>query len=79
MDGGGTEESGRKESTTEIKLELVRSCESALLPQLFPHPDLVAGLDWIAELMGEHAYLSAMVDVMHHHVGEHRRTTRPAT
>ena len=55
--------------------------ESALLPEFFPDPQPVGGLDRQREtqLMRQRAYLAAMVGVMHDHVGQHGGTARPGS
>ena len=57
----------------------MRTGEPALLPEFLPHPDFVAGLDWITQLMSEHANLPAVMDVVHDHVSEHGSSARPTT
>jgi hypothetical protein len=37
----------------------------------------VTAIDWETQLMGQHAYLSAMVGVVHNHVNEHRSAWWP--
>ena len=53
--------------------------EPALFPEFFPGPDFVGGLvrQRETELMGQHAYLAAMMGIMHDHVGEHGGAAGP--
>jgi hypothetical protein len=55
--------------------------ESTLLPEFFPSPKPVRGLSRQREtqLMGQHAYLAAMVGIVHNHVSEHGRAGRPCS
>src|SRR5690348_1447891 len=60
---------------------LARTRESTLLPKFLPAPKSVGGFDWQreAQLMRQHAYLAAMVRLMHDHVGKHSGATRPGS
>jgi hypothetical protein len=56
-----------------------RALEAALLPQFFPIPHPVRGLDgqWETELMRQHAYLPAMMRVVRNHICQHGRACGP--
>ncbi len=57
----------------------MRVGEAALLPEPLPGPETIVdmGGQWKAELVREHAGLSAVMRIVGEHVGEHSNAGRP--